>query len=326
MDDAPLLRRFGQVTTDRFRDAGVSVCDDELDAGEPALDELREELAPRVLRLLGADRHREELAVAIEADAVGHQRRDVLHRPRPSRVEEGGVEEEVRDRAVDGRLPQLLDLGAKGLRRAAHRRLAHVLAHERLGDLADVAGRGAVDVGADHRVVDLRRPPLVAPDDGAAGSAALASARDLEVDRAHRGDEPAQVRAVPAVDPLGLPLPLPGPDHLADLVLQHDFQGDADRALEEGPQIGSEVLLRGQLKLGNLVHGNAPRPRRQARPFTLGFEELPFSFHPPRISESHNSRDTNRCSGPQSGASRRAPRCPFPSLERGHGGLQGGVE
>jgi transposase len=26
----------------------------------------------------------------------------------------------------------------------------------------------------------------------------------------------------------------------------------------------------------------------------LGFEELPFSFHPPRDSESHNSRDTNR--------------------------------
>ena len=28
-------------------------------------------------------------------------------------------------------------------------------------------------------------------------------------------------------------------------------------------------------------------------PFTLGFEELPFSLQPPRVSESHNSRDTN---------------------------------
>ena len=83
----------------------------------------------------------------------------------------------------------------------------------------DVARRGAVDVRADHRVVDLCRPPLVTTDDRTAGSAALASARDLEVDRPHRGDEPAQVRAVPAVNPLRLPLPLPGADHLSDLVL-----------------------------------------------------------------------------------------------------------
>jgi hypothetical protein len=107
----------------------VGVRDDELDAREPALVELREELAPRLLGLLGADRHRKKLTVAVEADAIGHQRRDVLDRPGPACVEEGRVEEEVRDRAVDARLPQLLDLGAQSLRHPAHRRLAHVLAH-----------------------------------------------------------------------------------------------------------------------------------------------------------------------------------------------------
>jgi hypothetical protein len=86
VDDAPLLRRLGQVEADCLRDASVGVRDDELDAREPALVELREELAPRLLGLLGADRHRKKLTVAVEADAIGHQRRDVLDRPGPACV------------------------------------------------------------------------------------------------------------------------------------------------------------------------------------------------------------------------------------------------
>src|SRR5512138_1883503 len=39
--------------------------------------------------------------------------------------------------------------------------------------------------------------------------------------------------------------------------------------------------------------GKSPRPRRQARPVHWWFEELPFSFHPPRVSDSHKFRDTN---------------------------------
>jgi hypothetical protein len=61
----------------------VSIGDHELEAGEPALEDLAEELVLRVLRLLGADGHREELAVPVEADSVCHERRDVLDRPSP---------------------------------------------------------------------------------------------------------------------------------------------------------------------------------------------------------------------------------------------------
>src|SRR6266540_1256022 len=45
-----------------------------------------------------------------------------------------------------------------------------------------------------------------------------------------------------------------GADQGPDLFLQHDLQGDPDRALAEGPEVGAEVLLRRQFKLGNLVH------------------------------------------------------------------------
>jgi hypothetical protein len=51
--------------------------------------------------------------------------------------------------------------------------------------------------------------------------------------------------------------------------------------------------LRRQLKLGNLVHWEVSSTSLGGEAFTLGFEELPFSFHPPRVSDSHNSRDTN---------------------------------
>src|SRR6266540_7263894 len=88
----------------------------------------------------------------------------------------------------------------------------------------------------------------------AAGGAALARPRHLEVDSAHRRDEPPQVGAVAAVDPLGLALPLLRADQGPDLLLQDDLQGDPDRALAEGPEVGAEVLLRRQFKLGNLVH------------------------------------------------------------------------
>src|SRR6266540_928581 len=128
----------------------------------------------------------------------------------------------------------------------------------------------------------------------AAGGAALARPRHLEVDSAHRRDEPPQVGAVAAVDPLGLALPLLGADQGPDLLLQDDLQGDPDRALAEDAQISAEVLLRRQFKLGNLVHrkllGLAAKRGRSG----LDSEELPLPLQPPRTSDSHNLRDTTR--------------------------------
>jgi len=46
VDRGPLERHLGQVVANGLAEPSVRVGDDELDAGEPALDELREELAP----------------------------------------------------------------------------------------------------------------------------------------------------------------------------------------------------------------------------------------------------------------------------------------
>jgi hypothetical protein len=254
VDAAPLQRRLRQVVAHGVGQTGVGVGDDQLHPRQAAIVELGQQVAPGGLRFLRADGDRQELPVPVQADAVGHQRRDVLNLPRPAGVEEGGVQEEVRDRASDGRLPKVLDLGAQRLRGPAHGGAAHVLTHERLGDLADVPRRGAVHVGGHHGVVDVGAPALVPLEHATAGGAALARARHLEVDGAHRSDEPAEVRPVPTVDPLGLALPLLGTDQGTDLLLQDDLQGDPDRALAEGAQIRAEVLLRRQFKLGNLVH------------------------------------------------------------------------
>ena len=272
----------------------MGVGDDQLHPRQAALVELGQQVAPGCLRLLCADGDRQELPVALQADAVGHQRRDVLDLPRPPGVEEGGIEEQVRDGAFDGRLPEVLDLGPQRLRRPADGRAAHVLAHERLGDLADVPRRGAVHVGRHHRVVDLGAPALVPLEHRASGGPALARPRHLEVDGAHRRDEPPQVRPIAAVDPLSLALPLLGADQLPDLLLQDDLQGDLDRALAQRAQIGAEVLLRRQLKLGNLVHWKLLGLAGKRDRWVLVTEELPLPFQPPRTFDSHTLRE---CAG-----------------------------
>jgi hypothetical protein len=84
MHHAPLALRLGQQPAHRLNEAGVLVRDHELDAGEPAREQLLEQRRPGRLA--------EELALAVGAHAIGHERRHVLHRPRPARVEERGIE------------------------------------------------------------------------------------------------------------------------------------------------------------------------------------------------------------------------------------------
>jgi hypothetical protein len=94
-------RHLRKVAAHRLRDPGVRVRDDELDARETARDELGQKVAPRLLGLLRAGGHGEQLAVTVQADPVRDERRDVLHLPSPARVEERYVEEQVRDRVGD---------------------------------------------------------------------------------------------------------------------------------------------------------------------------------------------------------------------------------
>ncbi len=64
------------------------------------------------------------------------------------------------------------------------------------------------------------------------------------------------------------------------------------RSLAEGAQIGAEVLLRRQFKLGNLVHWKLLGLAGKRDRWCLVTEELPLPFQPPRTSDSHNLRDT----------------------------------
>src|SRR6266568_5266328 len=57
--------------------------------------------------------------------------------------------------------------------------------------------------------------------------------------------------------------------------------------LAEGAQIGAEVLLRRQLKLGNLVHRKLLGLAAKRGLWVLVTEELPLPFQPPRTSDSH---------------------------------------
>ena len=124
MDSTPLLGHLRQVLANRSGDPCVSVGDDELDARESALEELREEVAPRILGLLRADGHAEKAPVTVRAHSVGHQRRNILNDTCPARIEKRGVEEEIRDRVGDGRIPQLLDLRVERLVHTAYCRPA----------------------------------------------------------------------------------------------------------------------------------------------------------------------------------------------------------
>jgi hypothetical protein len=76
---------------------------------------------------------------------------------------------------------------------------------------------------------------------------------------ANSRDEPAQVRAVPAIDALGLALPLLCPDHLSEFVLERHLQRPSHRAPEEGSQIGAELR---EVTGRRRTSGDRDRPRR----------------------------------------------------------------
>ncbi len=78
-----------------------------------------------------------------------------------------------------------------------------------------------------------------------------------------------------------------------ELGFYYESDNDAHGSPEHGPQIGADVLLRWQLKLGNLVHRKLLTSPASEVVMGSRLEELPFPFHPPRVSELHNSRDTN---------------------------------
>lgn len=104
MDRAPLELSFGQGQAGSGGEAGVTIGDDQLNAGEAAVDQLAQQVGPGVLRLAGADRDAEELTVTVLSDAVGHEGRDILDRPRPAGAEEGGIEVQVGEALREGAL------------------------------------------------------------------------------------------------------------------------------------------------------------------------------------------------------------------------------
>lgn len=91
---AALLLRLRQKSADGFGNATVVIPDYEPHAREAPVEELRQEVTPALVTLLRANSDGQEMAMAVKADAVGHERRDVLDAARPAGVHVGRVEEE----------------------------------------------------------------------------------------------------------------------------------------------------------------------------------------------------------------------------------------
>jgi hypothetical protein len=143
--------------------AGVLIGDDQADAAETALHELAEQPGPVRLVLLGADVDDERVTVTVRSDAVGDQGGDVLDGASPARVDERGIQVEVRDGIGDRLAAQVLHLVLEPAGHAAHRRPTDALAEQGFGDAAHVSRRDATYVGLRDRVVDLRPPSEVPP-------------------------------------------------------------------------------------------------------------------------------------------------------------------
>jgi hypothetical protein len=197
-------------------------------------------------------------------DPVGHERRDVLHRAGPPRVEEGRVQVEVGDRPFDRGVPQLLDLLPEHLRHPADRRARDPLPHERLAQAGHVARRHPLDVGRRHQAVDFVRAPFVATHH-VGRRAAVPRTRHSDLHEPHRRQQPPQVRPVEVVLAAAQPLVPARPYHLPHLLLEQALERHANRAAKQSSDVRVNLLLLNRAKDGTLFHGESSSPPWQGR-------------------------------------------------------------
>jgi hypothetical protein len=127
--------------------------------------------------------------------------------------------------------------------------------------------------------------------EGRDGGARLPRPRDLHLDEAHRGEEPAKVGPVPEVLTVAKALVTRGTDQLADLLLEGVLEHKADRAPEELLKVGVKILLRRGHELVSVFHRGSSSPPWQGRFDWFRFEELPHFLQAGASSGLHNLRD-----------------------------------
>jgi hypothetical protein len=112
-----------------------------------------------------------------------------------------------------------------------------------------------------------------------AGVMPISPLDELRVDDWDEMIEPPQVRAVAHVLARPQALPARGADHVAGDLLQDRLEDETDRTLEDRAQVVLEVLLRRQLKLGNLVHRevSSTSPASEASSLVVRGTSLLFS-------------------------------------------------
>src|SRR5215208_6492817 len=243
VDGAALSPRLGQRLADGGDQPGMLVGDHQPNAGQATLDQLAQQAGPARLGLLGAHVHREQAAMAIGTDAIRDQRRYVLDAAGPSRVDERGVEVEIRDGVGDGLRAERLDLVLKPAGHPARRRPTDALAEQRLGDRRDVPRGRTAHVRLGDGVVDLALAPTV-PSQRLGRGAAGARATDANADLAGGGDDAAVVAAVANVDALIGPLVWPRADQALEFLVEDDLQRPLDRQPEARAEVNLEVFLR----------------------------------------------------------------------------------
>jgi hypothetical protein len=187
----------------------------------------------------------EQSPKSVGTDAVGDQSRDILDGPRPSGVDERGVEVQVRDGLGDGFATQALDLFVEPLGDPAHRGAADTLAEEHLGHAPHVPRRHAAYVRLRDGVVDLCLAPRVLPQ-GRGGGAASSHPARAHGDLTRRGDDASVVAAVADVDPLVTALVRTGSDQALELLVEDDLHRRLDRLTDARRQVMLEVFLRRQ--------------------------------------------------------------------------------
>ena len=147
--DAAALPGAAEHLADRLLEAGVGVGDDQLHAGEAALDEAAQEAAPERFGLGLADVEADHLAVAGLVHGVGEHQRLADDAAAVADLLDLGVEPQVRVAALERPVAERVDLLVEA--GADPRDLALGDPQpERLDDLVDLAGRDAGDVGLLH--------------------------------------------------------------------------------------------------------------------------------------------------------------------------------
>src|SRR6266545_543980 len=264
--DGAALPWTAEHLRDRILQAFVRVGDDELYAGEAALDQRAEEVPPERLRLALPAVKADHLASTRLVDAMrDHQTlahdtaaiADLLHLR---------VQPQVRVTALQRPRPERFDLLVEASADAGDLR-ARDPQPQRLDQLIDLPRRHAADVRLlDHRHQRLLGSPARLQERGEV--AAAADLRDRELDLAGaRVPAPGPV-AVAMRQPLLAALPTLGTDQLRHLRLHQLLHDPKQRLAQEVDallfeQVADDLLSRHPLRLGH--RGDSSR-RRRGRP------------------------------------------------------------